>query len=120
LATGLAYGAPWFFMAPVGLGCLMLAWMVIVNRRSGLTLTDNQLSLYAGRWHQRVATESIRSVKHVQWSDGGPSITLYFADGSALAVPGYCFGSGNTLIQALASRNITVLSNVAKLETGHA
>jgi hypothetical protein len=108
LAGGVAFAAPWYFLVPVILAVLMLLWMVLVNRKSGISLTGDQFSMFAGQWHQSVPTARIRSVKVVHWSDGAPTITLWVANGPDLDVPGYCFGSGDTLINALASRNIPI------------
>jgi hypothetical protein len=108
----LAYGtfreAPWFFLAPVVAAVLMLLWMVVVNRKSGLSLTGDQFCMFAGQWHKVVPTSSILSVKVVRWSDGAPTITLFAANCPGLTVPGYCFGSADKLISALASRDIPI------------
>jgi hypothetical protein len=108
LAAGAIYAAPWFFLAPVVLATLMLLWMIVVNRKSGLSLTGDQFSMFAGQWHEVVPTSSIQSVKVVHWSDGAPMITLLVANCPGLTVPGYCFGSAEKLISALASRNIPI------------
>ncbi len=111
LAAGGVHAAPWFFLSPVLLAFLMLIWMVVVNRKSGVSLTGDHLKLFAGRWHQVVPTEHIRSVKVVHWSEGAPTITLSLAASPALIIPGYCFGSADDLMRALASRGIMIVES---------
>jgi uncharacterized protein (DUF58 family) len=111
LTFGWTHAAPWYFLAPVLLAFGMLLWMVIVNRKSGMSVTGENLHLFAGEWHQVVPTAQIRSVKVVAWSDGAPTITLSIEGSPNLSVPGYCFGSANDLIGALESRNIEIVES---------
>jgi hypothetical protein len=111
LVIGVLDGAPWFFLAPVLFACLMLIWMVIANRKSGMSLTGDRLNVFAGRWHQAVPTAQIQSVKVVHWSDGAPTITLSIAVASPVSIPGYCFGSADDLIRAMESRGIAIIES---------
>jgi uncharacterized protein (DUF58 family) len=111
LTVGWTHAAPWYFLAPVLLAFAMLLWMVIVNRKSGMSLTGDHMHLFAGEWHEVVPTAQIRSVKVVNWSDGAPTITLSIEGAPALSVPGYCFGSANDLVRALESRGIEIVES---------
>jgi hypothetical protein len=109
LFVGAAYGAPWYFLAPVVLGSLMSLWMIVVNRKSGAKLTGSELSLYGGSWNRTVSAAQIHSVKIVRWMDGAPSVTLQLTDGETLDIPGYCFGSADQLASALSCRGVQIV-----------
>jgi hypothetical protein len=106
--VGVQAGAPWYFLAPVGLGGVMALAMAVVNRRSGMSLQGDQLALFSGQWSQTIATADIASVWEARYSDGQPSITLRLRDGSAVRIPGMCFGASVPLLSAFRARGITV------------
>ncbi|MFM2422713.1 MAG: hypothetical protein RL291_1243 [Pseudomonadota bacterium] len=110
-AVGVAYGAPWYFLAPVAVGGLMALALIVVNRKSGMALAGDQLTLFAGSWSQVVPTAKIQAVEVTEWSEGAPWLKLVLSGAPPVDIPGYCFGSAKHLVEALASRNIAVLKN---------
>jgi hypothetical protein len=111
LAVAVAYGVELFYLAPVFIALLMLLWMVIVNRRTGMALTGDQLMIFVGNRQQVVATADIRSVKFVNWMEGAPTITMRMANGPDVDIPGYCFGSAAELKRALVARKISIIES---------
>ncbi len=109
---GFAYGAPWYFLAPVGLAAVMSGAMVLRNRKSGLSLTGSTFYMYAGHWAEHIAVTDITEMRVTRWSDGAPSAALLFTSGKEISIPGYCLGSAKALEDALSSRNIPTRWNL--------
>jgi endonuclease YncB( thermonuclease family) len=110
LAAAIAHDVPWLYITPVALAGLMALFAVIVNRKSGMSLSGNQLTIFAGRWSQDVPTAHIQSVRVERWSDG-TTIELMVAGSSPVTIPGYCFGSSDDLIRVFANRNIAIVDS---------
>jgi hypothetical protein len=110
LAAAIAHDVPWLYVAPVALAGLLTLYAVIVNRKSGMSLSGNQLTIFAGRWSQDVPTAHIQSVRVERWSDD-TTIELMVTGAAPVTIPGYCFGSTDDLLQALASRNSEILDS---------
>jgi hypothetical protein len=90
LVAAIAHDVPWLYVAPVALAGLLTLYAVIVNRKSGLSLSGNHLTVFAGRWSQDVPTAHIQSVRVERWSDA-TTIELMVAGSSPVTIPGYCF-----------------------------
>jgi hypothetical protein len=108
IATGVAYKAPWYFMAPMLFAGAMLAFMIAVNRKSGMELKDTTLRVYSGKWEENVSVSEIVTMKITRWMEGAPTIVLVLSNNKVLDIPGYCCGFAKDLSEAVASRGILI------------
>lgn len=108
VALGLAYGAPWYFIAIPGIPALMALAVLVQNSQSGLRLEGNTLILFKDEWSHVIDVRAIRGVRITRWSDGQPSVWLDLVNAPAYRLPGYCFGSSQQLIDAFRQRGIPV------------
>ncbi len=108
IATGVAYDAPWYFMAPVLLAGAMLTYMIAVNRKSGMELKDAKLRVYAGSWEESVSVSDVVTMKITRWMEGAPTIVLMLLNNKTLDIPGYCCGSAKDLSEAMASHGVSI------------
>jgi uncharacterized membrane protein YbhN (UPF0104 family) len=111
MAVAVSHDVPWLYLTPVALTVLMTLVAVTVNQKSGMSLSGERLTLFAGRWRHDMPAAQIQSVHVERWSDGAPTIELMVAGASPVTIPGYCCGSTDDLLQALASRNIAIVDS---------
>ena len=107
-ALGVAYGAPWYFIAITALPALMALAVFVQDSRSGLRLEGNSLTLFKDRWRQVIDVGTIRQVRVTASMEGQPSIWLDFDQAPPYRLPGYCFGSAEPLTDAFRQRGIAV------------
>jgi hypothetical protein len=107
-ALGVAYGAPWYFIAITALPALMALAVFVQNSRSGLRLEGNSLTLFKDQWRQVIDVGTIRQVRVTASMEGQPSIWLDFDQAPPYRLPGYCFGSAEPLTDAFRQRGIAV------------
>ena len=108
IGVGIFHGAPWFFLAPVAAAALMTLIMLISNSRSGLVLDQSALRLFKDDWEECFSLADIAQVRAIDFSDGQPSVWLDLKDRPPYRIPGYCFGSFQTLKAALEARGVSV------------
>jgi hypothetical protein len=108
LLLGLAHGAPWPFLAVVGLSGAMALAIFAQDRRSGLSLEGHRLVLYRGPWRHEIDTRAIRAMRTTAWTDGQPDVWLDLDGAPAYRLPGPCVGSVERLKQAFRARGIPV------------
>jgi hypothetical protein len=107
-ALGLAYGAPWYFIAIPTLSALMALAIFAQNSRIGLRLEGDTLTLFKDRWRHVIDVGTIRHVRVTASMEGQPSIWLEFDHAPPYRLPGYCFGSAESLKDAFRQRRIAV------------
>ena len=108
LGVAVNVGAQWWFYLPIGLFMLMVTWMLIADKVSGMRLEGADLELYSGKWQRKIVCEEIVSMDIKEWSDSAPTITLRMRDGENIAVPGMCFGAWKTFANALEQRGVVL------------
>lgn len=106
IGVGVAYNAPWYFLAMPGIASLMALLMLIQNSRSGLKLTAESLTLYKDSWQEVVPLSTITGLRTTHFSSGQPSVWLDRVGAPPYRIPGYCFGSAQQLKQAFAAHGI--------------
>ena len=109
LGLGLAYGAPWFFMAAVAIAGAMALAILVWNSHSGMRLEGETLTLFRDQWRHEIDVKTIRRVRATPSLDGQPSIWLELEHDPAYRLPGYCFGSAEQLKAAFRERGIEVV-----------
>jgi hypothetical protein len=107
-ALGVAYGAPWYFVAVPAVSALMALAIFLQNSRSGLRIEGETLTLFKDHWRHQIDIGTIRGVRITQWSDGQPSIWLDLDQAPSYRLPGYCFGPAEPLKDIFRKRGITV------------
>jgi hypothetical protein len=108
LGYGVANGADWFWMAVVGSACLMSLAEVVADRKTGMSVSGDQVTMFSGTWSEAVPTTRIAAVIVKECSESASTITLILKRGPLVRVPAYCFGSEGDLLDALASRRIRI------------
>jgi hypothetical protein len=63
IGVGVAYNAPWYFLAMPGIASLMALLMLIQNSRSGLKLTAESLTLYKDSWQEVIPLSTITGLR---------------------------------------------------------
>jgi hypothetical protein len=109
LGLGLAYGAPWFFIAAVAIAGAMALATLVWNSHSGMRLEGDTLTLFRDRWRHAIDVKTIRRVRSTSWTDGQPDIWLEFQNAPEYRLPGYCFRSAEQLKAAFRKRGIEVV-----------
>lgn len=110
LAFAIAYGAPWYFMAPVGIASAIAIWAIVSNPHSGADLDKEQLIFFSQGTQTTVLTADIANMKVSRWSDGPDTVALTLTSGHVVHVPGLCADSN--LAPALRSLGIVENSTV--------
>jgi hypothetical protein len=105
---GLAYAAPWYFVAIPTLSALLALTIFIRNSHSGLILEGGTLTLFKDQWRHMINVGTIRGVRITTWTEGQPSIWLDFDHAPPYRLPGYCFGSAEPLKEAFRKRGIAI------------
>jgi hypothetical protein len=90
IVVGLAYDAPWYFLAPVMLSLSMTIWAIIANPQTGTTLTKDRLHVYNRHHNRDIAVCEIRSVKIDNDMDGGTRADLVLASGEKIGISAMC------------------------------
>jgi hypothetical protein len=93
LGVGVQYGAPWYFLAPVGLAGLMMVWAILSNPKTGSVLTTEKLHFFNRGTEETVLVSDITSMSVRSWTDGPDTVTLRLKSGGTLAVPSLCADS---------------------------
>ena len=93
LGFGITYGAPWYFLMPVGLFGLLIVWAIVANPQTGLVLTRYELQFFNRSTKQAVAVDDIAGMTVGQWSDGPDTVTLHLKSGQMVQVPSLCADS---------------------------
>jgi hypothetical protein len=109
--VGIAYQAPWYFLAPIILSGAMTFVMIVTNRQSGMNLAGNILHVYSGKWNEQILVDDIAQMQLTRWTDGAPSVVMVLKNSVRMSIPGQCFGSAKDLSEALASRGVLIRSN---------
>jgi hypothetical protein len=107
-ALGFAFGAPWYFTAIPTLSALMALAIFAQNKRSGLCLEGDTLTLFKDRWRHVIDVGTIRHVRVTASMGGQPSIWLDFDHAPPYRLPGHCFGSAESLKHAFRQRGIAI------------
>jgi hypothetical protein len=94
VALGLAYGAPWYWMAIVGLPTLALLFMVWTNTQSGSLITAENLLFFHGKTDRTLRIADIVGVHIHRWSDGPDAIALLMKSGERIDIPADARGKG--------------------------
>jgi hypothetical protein len=110
LVLGVYYGAPWWFYIPINAFCLMITYMIVKNKKSGMRLEEDILYLYSGKWQETLNCKNIDFITVKHWSDSKPDITLHLLNQQSFIVPTMCFGSWKEFTDALQRRGIKVAS----------
>jgi hypothetical protein len=90
------------------LAALMALAIFAQNSRSGLCLEGDTLTLFKDRWRHVIDVGTIRHVRVTASMEGQPSIWLEFDHAPPYRLPGYCFGSAESLKDAFRQRGIAV------------
>jgi hypothetical protein len=101
VGLGAFKASPWWFLYPMLLLTLSIAWLIIIDRRSGCVLSQTSVKFYAGKWSRDLSSADVRSHEVNEWSDGPPSVQLVLKDGTRYACPQMCLGPAKQFCEAL-------------------
>jgi hypothetical protein len=106
IATGIYGGAPWYFYAPVCFALLASLWLLIVNRRSGITVRADGITVFSGPKRREFPRDAITGYRLTSWSEGPDTVHLQLIRGPEYTVPSFCAGNVERLRAALERASI--------------
>jgi len=108
-AFGQSQGAPWFWIAIVGLPALALLASWLVATRGGWSISPAELYFHTGEsWDLRLRPEQVLWAEIIPDSEGPDAVRLHLQSGSVRELPVFCVGKADNLADALRGVDIEV------------
>jgi hypothetical protein len=108
-AFGQANGAPWYWVAIVGLPALALLASWFAATRGGWSVSPAELYFHTGEsWDLRLRPEQVIWAEVIPDSEGPDAVRLHLQSGSVRELPDFCVGRASNLAEALRGVGVEV------------
>jgi hypothetical protein len=94
-------------LAPIAAFTGMLGYLVISDRRAGIAIDNDELTLWRGARCERAALDTIERAHVEHWPDS-VDVTIHRRDGGTIEIPGRCRPSLRRLTRALETAGVQV------------
>lgn len=108
LILAVTWNAPVYVYGPVALVIALLGLLLKRNPIYGMHLTPTEWHLFLDGAEKVVPLDALAAVRFTEWTDGAPSVSLRWRDGSEEDIPSLGLPPAEILAEALAKRGVAV------------